>query len=424
MRNSWDTNSALIRVGRDNHSSTLRNSLRIPISSFVLLWTKVLLLIIAAFLIRPTALGQQYTTLGLLLECLALLLYLFEFLLGKRISISKNSLILIACGTVLWLYLLIEAIIVESGGLDFVVKASVANLASILIYGLILGDIPTNKAFFRAFTVVLALLGASTIITTILSFFVSLNSLYIGHLPFKGYDNAGDIYFPFSVRYGFYPVGYTEVPRFTGLFREAGILQAFLLWGAVYSLNERFPKWFLVLILLGVVLTLSTTGLALLPATLLLWIMLRIRTDMIIKLGFGLASVAITTLVSLYTPAMGILSKDEVRQTSIMDRLEATTAGLSSALHNPFGVGMYGMLDVQNAGINLLAAMGQIGVPGFLLVVVMFLAPLIRTSNRAAYAVAVFPLFMTGLISEPLVDAPLVYVALFAYFSPSVQLKK
>jgi hypothetical protein len=402
--------------------SSLQSRLVIPIPS-ILLWCKIVLLLVAAFLIPPAALSGHYTPVGLLLEAAALSVYIVETLLRGRIHISRNNVTVIIVGIALWSYVLAQAALVQSEGLHFVLKATVVNVTSIVVYGLLLGDAAANRIFFRAFAIILAACSASALVTALLSLFMPLSALYIGHLPIEQFyhSNAGDVYFPFSVRHGYYPVGNVDFPRFAGLFREAGILQAFLLWSAVYALNERFPKWLLIPILFGVILSLSTAGIALLPATLLLWLVLKARTDIVLKATLTLASCVISVFAFLYAPAIGMQDKSEVRGISVAERMEATVSGLSSAVENPLGAGMYGTLELPNAGINLLAATGQIGVLGFLLLLLVFMAPLVKSSNRAAYAVAVFPILMTGLLSQPLINAPLVYVILLAHFRSNTQ---
>jgi hypothetical protein len=405
-----------------------RQSAVLSLSS-TLLWSKVLLLIVAAFLLRPTALGQQYTAIGLFLEFVVLFLWSAETLMKKQAYLCKSNIVVGACGMLLWMYLVIQATVMQSVGMDFVIRSSIANLLSIFVYGLVLGDVRTNKVFFKVLVFILALLGASALVTTLLSLCVPIETLYIGHIPFEGYNGgdvyyAGDVYFPFSVRYGFYPIGGFELPRFTGLLREAGILQAFLLWGGVYALNERLPKWVLVSILAGVVTSLSTAGATLFPATLLFWITYRMRADVPIKLALALIGVVGALVAFLYAPGVGVSDKVEVRSVSFMDRSEATSAGLSLALDNPSGVGLYNLLDTHNAGISLLAATGQIGMLGLLLATAIYVIPLIRNSNPAAYAIAAFPVLATSLLSQPMLDAPLVYVLLLAYLTPSSRAKE
>jgi hypothetical protein len=394
--------------------------------SSLLLWSKIALLITAAFLIRPSALGQNYTVLGVVLQSVALFLHLVEALLLNRLVVSKNSLTVTVLVAGLWLYLLVQAAVAQSQGLENVIKASIVHLVTIFVFGLILGDAAANRAFFRLFVVVLSLLGASALITTLLSLFVPLGSLYLGHIGIEGYEyrdfiGNGDLYFPFSLQYGLF--GDALWPRFMGLFTEPGILQAFALWAVVYVLNEPLPRLTLIPLISGVMTALSTAGVALLPATLLFWMAFRTRIDTMIKPIFALAGGSLAVIAFLYTPVVGASDKMEVYSVSLTARLYSTVQGLSLALEHPFGVGLYDVL-VDDSGINLLAVAGQIGVVGFLLVIAVFVAPLLTNTNPAAYGIAMFPIFVTSLVSQPLLDAPLVYVMLLARFAPTNRASK
>ena len=236
------------------------------------------------------------------------------------------------------------------------------------------------------------------------------------------FEGVGDVYFPFSVGYGLYPIGGSELLRFGGLFREPGILQVFLLWGIVYALNERMPKVLVVAMIVGVTTTFSTIGIALLPGILLAWAIYRIRTELVSKAAIAVAGVALMLLLTFYAPAVGLSAKSEVRETSITDRTEASNTGLLNAVENPIGVGLYDELETANSGITLVALAGQIGIFGFLLAVATYVVPATVTGqNRGAYLIAVFPVLLTNLLSQPLLDAPLIYVLLLARFAPSAR---
>jgi hypothetical protein len=374
-------------------------------------------------------LGQSYTDLGLCLAGAALGLHAIEALYKNHLRVSKVGIAVAVCGAVLWAYLLTHALLVQSEGADFVIKAAISNLTVIFVFALLLSDPMVNRLFFRTFVALLAAFGASAMVTMALFVFVPLSSLYIGHIDVEGYaqqramgavffQGVGDIYFPFSMGYGIYPVGDAELPRFAGFFREAGILQAFMLWSVVYVLNERLPRLLLIPLLFGIFTTFSSIGVALLPGTLLAWAIYRMRIGVAAKSLLAVVAIGAMLLASFYAPMVGLSSKNEVRETSLTDRSEASGAGFSSALEDPLGGGLYSEIDVENSGINLVALTGQIGFVGFLLAVLVYAAPLaIRNQNRAAYAVAVFPVLMTSLLSQPLLDAPLIYVLLLARFA-------
>jgi hypothetical protein len=400
----------------------------LPVSS-LLLWIKVALLIAAAFLIRPTALGEEYTILGLGLGAVALSIHGLDSLLHGKSRINKKSSIVMVMVFVLWIYLVLQSLALQSQGSEYVIRSAAANMITILVYGLVLGDIRTNRVFFRGLVVVLSLLSASILITYLLMLVVPLTLLQIGTISVETYTegqfiNYGDIYLPLSMSYGFYPFGGVEVPRFTGFLREPGILQAFLLWAAVYVLNERLPRVLLLPLLLGVVASLSTAGITLLPATLFLWIVSKAHISKISKAAMVSAGGTIALLALVYAPGVGILDKNETHGDSFEGRVDATVTGLQLMLEHLMGIGLYSGTLIENAGINLLAATGQIGVLGFALAAMIFVAPIVSSSNPGSYMVAIFPVFVTSLVSQPLVDAPLVYVLLLATFAPVARSKR
>ncbi|MGG0510613.1 hypothetical protein ABE078_24435 [Priestia megaterium] len=379
----------------------------------MLTYIKVLILLVAVFLVKPAAMGQSLTSVGLFLSLFSLSIHLIQFS-KKKIKFTRKNFI-VACSTLLvWTYLLGHASILGSNHLDFVIKAYLAHLIIIVSGAIILSDRKSNFLFFKFFILSLVISSISYSITYILSLKMGLETLYLFTLPIEGYKGSGNIYLPFTILYGVLNVGDIQLPRLLGLFRESGILQAFLIWAYFnlksYNLNNK--KWIKVFLVLGIIGTFSTTGIAVFLSTCVIYLLLN-------KKFLSSILISITMLLALFfTPYIGLAYKSETHGDSINDRMYATFNGLEKLKEHPLGEGLYQMnySDLSNSGINLLAISYKIGAIGFFLVLMMYLVPLYKYTHKKNYLICIFPLFITMLISQPLLDAPLVLIMFLANY--------
>lgn len=91
-------------------------------------YIKVLTLLIAAFLVRPTAFGQNMTSLAIILGMFVLFLYLIETLKTRKSEITKKNFIVLLSSSILWIYFLVHAWIAGSNHMEFVIKAFIAHM--------------------------------------------------------------------------------------------------------------------------------------------------------------------------------------------------------------------------------------------------------------------------------------------------------
>lgn len=379
---------------------------------------KITFLLLAAFLIKPTALGENYSMLGIAAALIALLFHLMDCRVHpvKKISIQGPHRLVLFLVLLLFGYLLGHAMLMNSIFLQNVLKATLLNCIIVFVAAVILSEAKANYIFFRSMVIILISFIVSYYLTITLAVFVApLEQLELFKIQIGDYPSSGMTYLPFTVMYGVYTVDGIRFPRLLGLFRESGILQMFLIWSLFNLKSLRLNRlWIKGVLLLGIVATFSTAGLAILFANLVLFLMLNK------KIMRGLALLCFTYVLVMYAPFIGINDKTQTHGASISDRTLATEAGLEALGNNPFGAGMYNT-RIPNAGINLVAASSMIGVAGVLLTMLVYLAPALAAGDKKRYVLAVIPILLTSLISQPLLDAPLLYLLLMA---PYIEEKK
>ncbi|SCW52173.1 hypothetical protein SAMN04487970_101250 [Paenibacillus tianmuensis] len=374
---------------------------------------KVLLLLIATFMMRPTAFGQSMSSLAIVISLGAVYFHIAEHSIKKNLRFARHIQFVLVVSVVMWVYFFSHAGIHSGLNFDFVVKATVTHIVILFSFALILSEEKANQMYFRGFIFIMMAFVISYYITLALSFVIPWEALFMFKIDVESYETTGKTYFPFTVLYSFIEMPGLNLPRLLGLFRESGIFQAFLIWALFclksYGLNRG---WIKVVLFLGVGATLSTTGLAIYFVALALRYMLdrrSVKAVLIFSFMFYAA---------FYAPFIGLNEKSEKLGASVTDRSDATLEGLRLFLDHPFGTGMYnaGYSNVDQLGINLLSSMYMIGIIGVLLVLIVYFATAATVENKKEYFVAITPLFMTLLISQPVLDAPLFYIMLMAAY--------
>lgn len=382
---------------------------------------KVILLLLASLFLRPTVLGSTYTSVGLTLSIVTLF---YTFYRSRHLILPRQNILIILSGSLLFIFLFFQGMLSNSLQPDFVIRSTTANLLVIVIFGYCLSNRSVNETFFKGLVLFWAILGFSSLITIIAAQIVSLDSLYLFQIPIKGVNTAGatygtadltgNVYLPFSLYYKYFTSGIVTLYRFMIFFREPGIAQAFLIWGIIYALHYRYPRKIIIGLIIGVLTTFSTSGAFLLFATLLLWYFAQVKVHFYIKMLAIVLSFAFSPVVLIFTPYVGLVDKIQTHGISIETRLTQISDGLITAFNYPFGLGYYSQ---PGTGINLLSVIGQIGLIGFFLALAVYVIPLLSSkTNRSAYLIAIFPIFATMLVAQPIFDAPLVYIILFALF--------
>lgn len=374
------------------------------------------IMLIAFLGIRPMLLGQVNTlyasifTLGFVL----LLSLIYKFKRNIQLDIFfYGSLILF------WFLILILGTL-GSSNIEFLIKAFLAN--TILVVSVCYFFLSNKELLIKvinSFIYLLAFLGISSVISSSLFLFgMSLDSLLIFEIE-TGYPRPSKVIFPFSILYHEMTAGGVQILRYQSIFRESGISQAFYIWSIVISIYMSKDKWIILSLFCGLATTFSTASIAL--------SLLIIPIALFTNHSFKKTNIQTITLVYFFTifvvpilfylayyytfelPYIGVNSKLLTHSTSINDRLpnvEEITF---------LGSGIYSS-DVQNSAINLLKGSKSLGLM-LTLFYIYFYTLMCWFGTPKGDGIKIFvcllPLFLTSLISQPLVDAPFLYLLLY-----------
>ncbi|MFK4443499.1 energy-converting hydrogenase Eha subunit C [Caballeronia udeis] len=378
-------------------------------------------LVLNLFLMRPTALGETYTPLGMALALPLVGLHLLHNFKKTRYS---NSAIRWDIATLLsllglyWLYICPISIFFEKSQLDWVLKEFITSGIIVLAYGAFLMDVDANRKFFRTLCTVIALLGLSSVITVALSAILGgKESLFLFSIDVKGYTEAtlhqqtstGAVYFPFSMLYGDYVSGAVKLDRYCAFFREAGIYQGVACFCLAYEAFTRRSKVVMFGLAGGTICAFSSLGVALLAMTIgsiFLFSGTRVRAWRVVLTA---AMIALVYPVSMYTPYIGLEDKAVTHGSSLSDRSMSIERGLEDVRRNPLGNGLYSSLG-RNDGICLLAELGMIGLFGFICKVLLLSGFRLGPGRDWKKIAACAPLLITALVSQPIAGAPMMYV--------------
>ncbi|VXB78659.1 conserved membrane hypothetical protein [Burkholderia sp. 8Y] len=385
-------------------------------------------LVLNLFVMRPSALGERYTAIGVLIAPLLTCLYLFHTHRQIRYTTPRlraETACLLGLMAVYWIYVAPISIVNGRSQLEWTLYELVTTGVVGLSYSAFLLDVNANRLFFRQLCTAVALLGLSSLVTELLTFWLgSKDSLYLFSLPVKGYADytqdpraaTGAIYFPFSMLYSDFASGTVKFDRYCAFFREAGIYQAVACFCLIYEALTRRSKFLLACMVGGILCAFSTLGVALLAMSLGLVFLLsgRSRRLFMPRLLVTCAIVLMAWPIALYTPYIGLKDKARTHGESISDRSRSIDRGLANFAMRPLGVGLFSGKE-QNDGISLLAQIGMIGLFGFACQVVMLSAWRPGTKANWSKIGACAPLLITALFAQPIAGAPTIYVILLAY---------
>ena len=382
--------------------------------------------VLNTFLMRPAALGQSYTSIGLAISCaLSPLIFILASRQNKKKHGSSDIAVLILLSAFYLAYTSITSIVFGKADLIYLLKEFLTTLIILATYGAVLVNQSINDKFFSFFSSLISALGYSALITLVLGQFFGMEALHFGALQIKGYESDGSdlststgaLYFPFTMVYGRFTAGDATLLRTSGFFREAGIFQAVCCFCLCYEYFNR-RSWIVIIgLFVGSLLTLSTAGIAALMGT--------IGISAFLSGKISLKRISLTILVAaafvpvlLYAPFIGLNAKSLTHSASITDRASATENGLTTVAENPFGFGP--VTDQANfSQVNLIAALGSVGIVGFLLQIIIIGGWRFQLNKAQALKMAAcFPLLLTALFSQPLAGAPGIYILSMVAFWP------
>jgi hypothetical protein len=386
-------------------------------------------LVLNLFIMRPSALGERFTMLGVLVAPALTGLYLFHTRRNVRYStplLRRETGGLLALIAIYWIYMGPISIFSENSHLLWTIYELVTTGIIVLSYSAFLIDVNANKLFFRQLSTVVALLGLSSCITVLLTWYLgSKDGLYLFTLAVKGYGDkatnaqlaTGAVYFPFSMLYGGYTSGVVSFDRYCAFFREAGIYQAVACFCLIHEALTRRSMIVIAGLFGGVVCAFSTLGITLLALSIGLIFLLSggaRRRLLVPRLVITAMLVGLAYPVALYTPYIGLKDKEQTHGASVSDRSESVRRSLQRIEQHPFGTGLYSGTEL-NDGISLLAQLGMLGLFGFACQVMILSAYRPGAKVNWAKIGACSPILITALLSQPIAGAPTIYVILLAY---------
>lgn len=382
-------------------------------------------LMIAIFFLRPMALGEAFTPLSLIVALVAFILFIISDRAIEITAILRRNLLIAACTVIFWIYLVIHALVSGAKHPQYLFSALVTFTFVMCVYSLMLSELENNRKYFTFLRIIIYLFISSYFITLLISLFIPLESLHLFDIRSSNNVDYGDkwggVYFPLTPAYGITKIfGFTFF-RSAGPFREAGIFQAFIIWAFFSICNSEKNSFFQKMILIfGLFASYSTAGILVFGLTAIVNVFMGNNSlqnsSMIFKkiITVIIASCSLV-IVFLYMPVFGLIDKLQKSQASINDRIEATRNGLSLLYDNPLGIGYSNSLD-PSIGVNFLSAMGLIGLPGVALFTLLIGVSVFHLNSKnecKRYFVLMLPFFLTALIFQPFIDAPLVYIMLF-----------
>jgi hypothetical protein len=384
----------------------------------------VALLLVSLCLTRPSLFGQSFNLVGglgiIAVTCASLLMCVDrQIIIGRRSPERSIAISLF----VFWCYVFGYSVFFGNSDIELLLKASAGGFSVPICFLLLSSNTDLIPRTFAIFARVNAILGYSLAITFLLIPIVGYAALRYYTYTIVGYDDAtgvsgnGDILLPFSVVYG----SLTEygIFRFCGIYREAGLAQAFFVWSFIFLVYSRARFAWIAGAFLGALFCGSTAVVFSLASAAIIHFgsqATKSARSLFILLGLMIG----LTLVALFAPGLGLVDKAVTHGSSLTDRREAMEMALPSAdiVKWFFGHGMFfdGPSSVQNVGINAISSIFHYGVVGLLLYVATFFAGVYGASSRSQairYFTLISPILVTSLFFQPIVDAPLAIAILF-----------
>lgn len=363
---------------------------------------------LALLFLRPTILGQNYTVVGLALLLLGSIAALL-IKSSKKQKLSQADAITFTLAILVWIYIWTSGVFLDSDK-EFLTKSVVANLAAILFAFSLVRLRDFYPIFERMSVKIMATLGWLGLISYIAALFIGIESTHLLDIQVEEHRRPIRLIAPLGFVYADYQTATESFYwRLSAIFRESGIAQGFYIWTLSLSLIRGHKKWITGGSLTGVIMCFSTIGIGLLVIVLSYFIF--IRSDRYRKSirVIGIPLLPVVGFAALYyAPGIGIASKAQTHQASLLYRTDAIfNADFSNIIT---GAGMY---SGNLTGGSLLAQIPAIGAIGFTLTMAFYLYALMRYTphlHQLDKFAVVGPIIITCLVTQPLLDAPFLWM--------------
>jgi len=391
----------------------------IPVAAIVLLLVMrsakpglipVTLACASTLLVRPSALGEAFSPAGLGLAFAAALTAVMEDRGKPHPWPSRTSIAVVGFVGTAYVWLALRTL-VYGDDLVPILQSTVLTLSYLVAIALVVRDAARARMLLKVFTTLVVIVCTSYAVTAFAWILNGVGSFHVGDFQLEKMDI--NVYLPFTTTSGVQGVGGVVYPRFTGFAREPGWMSmwaAFGFFAAPLVLRPRIVMATRLILMLGVVGTLSTAGFAVfVVAAAIAFILKRSardnRSTRYLRFIFGLGAVTLAVWVSQNAPILGLGAKGEMDKVSLDNRSAATQNGLHALLESP----LFGFPSSSNIdGVNLVAAVAMGGIPYVLLVILAFALPALKAWGRGA-AMPILVLLGMLAVAQPAQASVLVF---------------
>jgi hypothetical protein len=261
----------------------------------------------------------------------------------------------------------------------------------------------------EVFVYFIALVAISACSTALISAVYPLSELQLTTLALGRSGDAGidhwEMYFPLTFTNGATWLGNRLLPRVTGVFREPGIFQMYLIMALVISHLKtiKYGRAVRVLVVIALFLTFSSIGYPLAVATAVYVLIVGRRRALLTKVAVVALAIVALIVVWQFGP-LAYQSKVYEHQDTPESRVTAAQNSISALLKHPLlGTGFFvdqpGDLGLE--GSSVIASVHMFGLVGLVLYAGVVAAALER-NYRPLTAAMLLPIFGTMLFAQPL----------------------
>lgn len=377
--------------------------------------TMAIWLLIVVMLYKPTTLGSIMTPVAMILSLLTAIYisYSLSTNSGLIVRIQKNNSSIILPIILYYSYCFFLTLF-RTGEFDInLLKALVSIICLVISLSIIFSKDELAEQLCKTFIIFLCINVCSYCISTIAS--IGIQNVYNLRvfsytIPIYGYEF--NVYFPITFATGRITIFGHQFLRLSSMFRECGIAQLFYVWALseceYYFKNKRLIKMLLVL---GVFFCFSTAGYACLAAFYLINFFTGLKSHTNRKeLAKQLGIVVIFGVMYFVLDRIPGLRLADKNIGSIGARFDSLSDARSVFLENPiFGTGK---MVLEGTSLTFLQTIYIRGIIGVFLFISIFWVAYKHAENKQRFVMANIASILTFVFSQPIWEAPLIYLLL------------